>query len=57
MKEIFAYLVTSSGLLPGWYKEELIVKDNRLWVPFFVSGGNEWTLQCPSKIVIEEYVV
>lgn len=54
MTEHEGYLVTSNGLMKGRYKDELVMKHNRLWVWFKYESGKEWGLQCPSQIVVDE---
>lgn len=53
MTESEGYLVTSDGLLKGRYKDEVAIRQGRLWVWFKSENGKEWTLQCPSQIVID----
>ena len=53
MTEINAFLVTSNELLPGKYKDEVVMRNGRLWVWFKADSGKEWTLQCPAQIVVD----
>ncbi|ASR77603.1 hypothetical protein SEA_PARADIDDLES_145 [Streptomyces phage Paradiddles] len=54
MTENEAWLVTGTTLLHGKYRDEVVVRNGRLWVWFKSDSGNEWTLQCPSQIVVDE---
>ena len=53
MTENEGYLVAGSGLSKGLYKDEIVIKAGRLWVWFKYDNGKEWTLQCPSQIVVD----
>lgn len=53
MTEYEGYLVTCNGLMKGLYRDELVMKQGRLWVWFKCENGNEWALQCPSQIVVD----
>ncbi|AXH70001.1 hypothetical protein HWB80_gp145 [Streptomyces phage Karimac] len=55
MENIECWLITESvGLLHGTYKNELVVRHNRLWVWYKSDSGTEWTLQNPNMIVVDE---
>ncbi|AXH66892.1 hypothetical protein SEA_STARPLATINUM_165 [Streptomyces phage StarPlatinum] len=53
MTENEGYLVTSRGLFKGLYKDEVVMKQGRLWVWFKHENGKEWALQCPNQIVVD----
>ncbi|AXH66641.1 hypothetical protein SEA_STARBOW_156 [Streptomyces phage Starbow] len=55
MENIECWLITESvGLLHGTYKNELVIRHNRLWVWYKSDSGTEWTLQNPNMIVVDE---
>ena len=53
MTENEGYLVTSTGLMKGRYKDEVVMRQGRLWVWFKHDTGKEWLLACPSQIVVD----
>lgn len=56
MREIDAWLMAGARLLHGKYREEVVLKEGRSWVWFKTDSG-QWTLQCPSRIVLDEKAV
>jgi hypothetical protein len=54
MTENEGYLVTASGLMKGLYKDEVVIRQGRLWVWFKYEKAKEWSLMCPSQIVVDE---